>query len=241
MKKILIVIAASILIMLIFTCTSDPIIVEISSEPINPPGTGTIITAVETNVCVDRISFKREILPLVVSSCAYSGCHDAATAEEGVVLTDYQKIMKEVTPNSPNDSELYRTITLDPNDNEFMPPAPAFPMTSEQITLIRDWINQGANNTDCSLPCDSDNTSFAADIFPIIKNQCLGCHQPSNPLGDVNLEDYSHIRAFAANGQLLGTINHTLGYEAMPTENQKITDCQIAMINNWIVEGALDN
>lgn len=241
-KYPLIFIALFVLFMIGFNaCMSNPILVEIQGPPMDTTGTDTIIILIEDNLCANEISFEREILPLVVSGCAYSGCHDTETAEEDVILVDYNSILKEVDPFNPGNSELYKTITKNPNDDEFMPPKPAISFTSEQINLIKDWINQGAKNTNCNAPCESEIASFSEDVMPLIENQCLGCHQPTNALGAVNLIDYAHIRTMAITGQLMGSIKYVAGYAPMPETSLKMTDCQIATIQNWITEGALNN
>lgn len=222
-------------------CKSDPFIIEVPGEP-NPIDNGTIISVVESDLCDNGvISFQYEVLPILVAGCAYAGCHSTASHEDGVIMDNYSEVMKEVKPGDLNDSELYEVITENPNDDDFMPPLPADGLTSAQINIIKTWIEQGANNTDCKTPCNSDNASFANNVMPIIQDQCYGCHQPNNSQGSINLEDYDHIRTFAGNGTLLGSIKHTLGYAAMPPAGNKLTDCQIATINNWIVEGAQNN
>lgn len=226
-------------------CKTDPLTIEIPGAPIPIEGEGETpeyVSIIESDLCAEGvISFEREVLPILVAGCAYSGCHNAASHEDGIVLEDYQGVRSEVSAGNPNNSEIYETITENPNDDDFMPPSPAFPLTSEQITIVRQWIQQGANNTTCRVPCNSENTSFAADIFPLIQDNCLGCHQPTNALGGINLEDYAHIKTFVANGQLMGSIKHTPGYFAMPPTGEKMTDCQIGQVQNWIIEGALDN
>ena len=223
-------------------CKSDPIVIDIVGEPIVTPGEGEIVNMVETNVCGDNeISFQYEILPLMVSNCATSGCHDAKTRRDGVVLDSYANIRREVKKGDPNDSEIYESITENRNDEDFMPPRPAKALSANEVSIIRKWIAQGAKNTDCTLPCDSKNTSFVNNVFPMIKQACTGCHQSSNRRGNVSLENYNQIQAYALNGILLGTIKQENGYSAMPPSGNKMTDCQIATIQNWIIEGALNN
>ena len=225
-------------------CKSDPLVIEVPGVtiPVDSTGNLQIVSIVENNPCDNGvISFQNQVLPILVAGCAYDGCHSTASHEDGVIMDNYTKIMKEVKPGDPNDSELYEVITEDPNDDDFMPPPPADGLTSEQINIIKTWIEQGANNTDCNQPCNSDETSFANNVFPIIQDACYGCHQQGNAQGSINLEDYAHIKTFASNGQLLGTIKHTLGYSAMPPAGNQLTDCQIATVQNWIVEGALNN
>src|SRR5687768_3675207 len=61
----------------------------------------------------DSVYFNRDILPLLSSNCAASGCHDAGSAQDGVILTDYQKIMGtgKIKPGDPFDSDLFQVIT----------------------------------------------------------------------------------------------------------------------------------
>ena len=77
---------------IIFACQNDkntplPII------PVEIPGSTTPPT---TNVICnpDTVYFKQKILPLIVSNCAMSGCHDAISKKDGVVLTDFTNIIK---------------------------------------------------------------------------------------------------------------------------------------------------
>lgn len=156
-------------------------------------------------------------------------------------MDNYAKVRKKVKPGNPSGSKLYKTITEDSNDDDLMPVPPADRLTSAQVSIIKKWIQQGADDTDCRVPCNSDNTSFSDNIAPLIKDYCYGCHQADNTQGGINLSDYDHIRTFAANGKLLGTIKHTTGYSAMPIAGKKMTDCQIATIQNWIIEGAQNN
>ena len=225
-----------------FSCTTNPILVEVMGPPIDTSNMDTIVLLVEADLCDNGvISFERQILPLVVAGCAYSGCHDAETAEEDVILEDYNSIRKEVTPGNAANSELYKSITEDPNNDEFMPPKPAIALTSEEVNLIKEWINQGAENTMCNVPCNSENASYAANVKPLIDMHCLGCHQPTNALGNVNLIDYDHVRSIGITGQLVGSIKYIAGLTPMPETSLKMTDCQIATIQNWITEGSPNN
>ncbi|NDH90530.1 MAG: hypothetical protein EBZ22_06560 [Flavobacteriia bacterium] len=84
------------------SCTHEPL------NPIDPNPTDT--TGTGGRVCdPDTVYFQQDVLPLIVSSCAMSGCHDAASAQDGVVLTSYTSIMTtgDVKAGQPNNSELY--------------------------------------------------------------------------------------------------------------------------------------
>lgn len=228
---------AFLFLIFIASCTTDPII---------PPGGLPAVPAIPpvqdpglASLCAeDLISFRHQILPILVSSCAYSGCHDAITAEHGVVLDSYETVIQEVKRGNSRDSELYKSIT---DSDEIMPPRPALPLTSAQITLIRDWINQGANNTDCGAPCDSTKTSFSADIFPLLQDYCVGCHNSVRSDGAVNLESHRKIIPYVDNGALLGVIRNDEFFPVMPPTGSMLSECRIAQVRKWIEEGAKDN
>ncbi len=219
------------------SCHTDPILVSVPGGSGSDPGNGNGSDPGNDTACQDgTISFQYEVLPLLVSSCATSGCHNAASHKDGVILDSYENVMEEVKPNKPpSKSKLYQVLVR--SGRERMPPPPADPFTQEQIDLIATWIEQGALNTACSPACDANNHSFQADILPIIQQSCVGCHSGSQASGSVWLETYNDIYPYAINGKLLGTVKHQAGYSAMPPGIQ-LDDCRIAQIENWINNGA---
>jgi len=125
----------------------------------------------------DTVYFNSQVLPFLVANCGQSGCHDAASHEDGVIMTSYQDIINSgiVEPGDPNDGDLIEVLTTnDPDD--MMPPPPAAPLSNQQIQLIQTWIAQGAQNLDCSGICDTSNVTWSNTIRPIIQNKCQGCH-----------------------------------------------------------------
>ncbi|HOW24555.1 MAG TPA: hypothetical protein PK711_02705 [Bacteroidales bacterium] len=191
----------------------------------------------------DTVYFANTIGPLLLASCGVAGCHDAGTAQDGVVLTDYAQILSTagIKPGNPTDSELYEVITE--NDPEkIMPPPPRGALTSEQIDLIYKWILQGAKNNSCSqTECDTINITYALTVRPILQNSCLGCHSGAAPSGGIRLETHSDVLAVVNNGKLLGTIRHEQGYSAMPKNGAKLDACYITQIEKWIKNGAPNN
>ncbi len=126
-----------------------------------------------------QICFQRDILPIFLSNCAMSGCHDAQSHKGGYVLTSYATITeKGIKPYRPEKSKIYKVLigsgdriapvtpwgTLrkdgdddddeddddgDYGDDERMPPPPYPPLPQNQIDLIYRWIAEGAKNTTC--------------------------------------------------------------------------------------------
>ncbi len=220
-------------LMMINACQTDPIFI---GGDLTDPN-----TQAGSEACPEGIvSFQGEILPLIVSSCAYSGCHDAASAEDDVVLDNYEHILKEVKPGKPGDSELYESIT-EKDQDDIMPPPPHQPLTGDEIALIKTWIEQGAKNTSCGTPCDPALSGFSNSIYPLLKTYCIGCHSQASAQGNVNLETYNDILPYVKNGSLLGSMKHENGFVAMPLSTPKVSDCIIQQIENWINEGAQNN
>ncbi len=190
----------------------------------------------------DTVYFQNDVLPLLISSCASSKCHDAETAEEGIILIDYLSVMQtgKIKPGDPNDSELYEKI-IDDDPEERMPPLPKDALTPEQQDIIQIWIEQGAKNNSCDSDCDTLNVTFSGTVWPTLEKNCKGCHSGENPEGEIPITNYNDIVLLANNGSLLGAISHDLGYVPMPENGQKLIECKITEIKIWIANGAQDD
>ncbi len=212
-----------------------------------------LLPRVEENVPPDTSSncdpsvayFQNDVMPIFASSCAMTGCHNAASAADGVVLTTYANIMNtgEVNPGDPNDSKLFESITDNNPEDRMPPPSSGISLTQDQINLINDWIAQGAQNNICvsTGACDTLAVSFSADIQPIISTYCLGCHSGSAPSGGIALTNHQQMMVQVNNNQLLGSVSHTPGFSAMPQGQAKLDACKVALIRNWIAQGAANN
>ena len=91
--------------------------------------------------------------------------------------------------------------------------------------------------------CQTANMSLQANIQPILERNCYVCHSTSTGVdnGNVILEGYDNLKVYVDNGKLLGTIRHDNGFKPMPQEASKLGDCDIAKIEQWIQDGALNN
>ena len=190
----------------------------------------------------DSIYFEKDVMPILQVSCI-TGCHDEVSAEDGVVLTSYSRIMStaKVRVGNAGESELYEVL-VDSDPNDRMPyNQPALPQ--EQIDIIRKWINQGAKNSTCDFDtveasCGEGTISFANDVTPVFQsNGCTGCHSG----GNIILNTYEGAKTVAENGRLVGSINHDPNYQAMPQGGGKIDTCDIRVIEAWIAQGINNN
>ncbi len=188
------------------------------------------------------ICFETEILPIFVSSCSTSGCHNAIDRADGYDLTYYGGIMKGIKPFNLNGSKHLKYMKKRGDDQ--MPPLPSEPVSPENINLIEEWINKGApNTTNCEgSACDSLlNVSYSFDIQPIMETYCNGCHNGPSAGGGYDLTNYNGVKSSVNNGSFLGSIYHDYGYELMPQNGNKLPTCRIKMIEVWIAEGPLNN
>ena len=92
--------------------------------------------------------------------------------------------------------------------------------------------------------CDTINPiSYNEDVIPILtSNGCLnsGCHDGT--AGDLNLSDHTKLKTIALdNDRLRQAIMHTGNAKPMPLNGNKLDECSIAMIDQWIDEGCLKN
>ncbi|MCX6251597.1 MAG: hypothetical protein NTX61_12690 [Bacteroidetes bacterium] len=187
----------------------------------NPPG---------YSCSPDTIYFQNAVLPLIVSNCAKSGCHDQATGQHGLVLDSYSTIIHNVSPFNPQGSRLYTALFN--GEEDAMPPGS--PFSANQKSIIYYWIAQGALNNKCTeAGCDSSNVTFDSVIKPILQTWCVGCHSGSSPSNGLSLTTYAQIVASVNSGRLMGAIRQDVGYHAMPP-GSKLSDCSIAIFQKWI-------
>ena len=91
------------------------------------------------------------------------------------------------------------------------------------------------------LSCDTTIVTFSGAVKPILTAYCTGCHSGPNAPLSVTLDNYAGVKAQAANGKLLGTITHSVGFTPMPQNGTVLSSCNIARIKKWIATGSLNN
>jgi len=106
-----------------------------------------IITCCLSSSCflkAETASFSHDIIPVLEKNC--TSCHGLKKQKAGLRLDSYHLIL-EGSENGPiikagnaQDSELYRRLNLNPNDEEFMPAGGKPPLKPYEIELIKQWI-----------------------------------------------------------------------------------------------------
>jgi hypothetical protein len=108
-----------------------------------------------------EVCFDPDVLQIYKINCAISGCHDG-TGESGKALDNYTNIRQTVVPYKPDASQSYQAITA--KWDNMMPPGQ--PLTEENRTKIRVWIEQGAQPITCA---DTTAASFNHAITKLNK------------------------------------------------------------------------
>ncbi len=216
--KIFVLAGASFLSILLTSCQHEPELISGTAE-----------------VCFDY-----QVLPIIQSSCAMSGCHDGSGRLEAI--NSYESISKLVTPGKPIKSKLHKVITANSNSESFMPPKSKGTLSSTQINIISLWILQGANHTTCTgQECDSVNVTFTGSILPITDTYCKNCHSGGEPAGGLILDDYATIKTAVEGGRFIGAIDQLEGFSPMPQGMNKLSVCNIAQLKKWISDGMPNN
>jgi hypothetical protein len=202
---------------------------------------------------VDEVCFERDVLPIFQNSCAMAGCHNGS-GESDLILTNFVPISHAVVPGNPSASRIYKSITATSGENK-MPPGQ--PLSLDNRTIIRFWIEQGAKLTTCP---DTSGTGgqnndyvnplacFSRDILPVLTSKCgtAGCHdQITHEAGYVFTSYSSAMTAIApgnpGNSKLYEVIKFASGEEKMPPAGSALlTIAEIDSIRNWISYGALN-
>ena len=96
--------------------------------------------------------FTKNVLPTLQKKCIschrepYKTKYGRIKKPKGkLILNTPNGIKKSILPNNPNQSLLYKRVTLDKEDDKFMPPlGKEEPLTEKELKNLRDWIQSGA-------------------------------------------------------------------------------------------------
>jgi hypothetical protein len=186
-----------------------------------------------------RSCFTRDILPVLVSRCSTTGCHDAISHKGGYVFSSYSSSMTAVKAGSPANSKLYDVIKYSTGGDK-MPPSGKPQLSAAEIDSIGKWIGYGALNEACGEVCDTISpVTFSATIWPVIQTSCTGCHSGTTPSGNILLTSYSNVATVASSGLLIKSLNGT-GVTRMPPGGF-FSSCRIRQFEIWVNNGFPNN
>ena len=223
MSRILVPVALLFILMIPMSCQHQAYVVPVSQRTGDP-----------------TLCFDSDILPIFISQCAKAGCHDAGEHEKGYILDSYDNIIKKgITPGNALGSTIYKSLV---GYTEESMPQDAPPLSADQITLIKRWIDAGAlRDSNCALPCDSNNYAYSTSVKPLMDKYCIGCHSGSSPQGSLTLNSYDAVKNAVINKNLVKCINYETGYSAMPKGGLHLTVCQVTQIEKWVAANMPNN
>ena len=192
-----------------------------------------LFTTCTKDIYSPNACFQEDVLPIFISNCTYSGCHNSKS-RESFDLTTYEGIMKGVTPKHPLLSDIYTSIN---GNNPSMPQSPYPQLSKKDVYTIKVWIQMGARNTSNCRTCDTTNFTYSARIKTIMQTWCVGCHNSGNSGGGFDLSNINGVISANTNNKLLGSIKHLPGYFQMPQNAGQLQQCDITAIQKWITAG----
>lgn len=182
-------------------------------------------------VVVDECSFTEIIEPIISTSCAISGCHDAGSLNGD--FSSYENIKLYADDGKLNN----RLLIL-----QDMPVAPVDPLSEAQKSAFDCWLKKGApksGSTSNTIPGCETTISFLNDVAPIISTNCAvsSCHNAGSPYGDYT--SFAKIKEDADNGKISYQV---IELEAMPRSPIfPLSEDEKTLIDCWIKQGAKDN
>jgi len=92
--------------------------------------------------------------------------------------------------------------------------------------------------------------SYSRDIVPLLKRSCTGCHHPAKKKGDLDLTSFLEFQKGGKHGPSFvpgkpagsRVMEEVEGDEpSMPKEGDPLTAIEVALLRDWIAEGAKDD
>jgi len=126
----------------------EPAAVDPTPAPEPPAATPPATTAA---VAEDKLVFQHVIFPILDSKC--NSCHNEDKSKGGLRMDTYELLMQggdsgdNIVAGKPDDSLSVQRIMLPEDDDEHMPPEGKPQFTSEELALLKWWIQAGASAT----------------------------------------------------------------------------------------------
>ena len=114
-------------------------------------------------------------------------------------------------------------------------------VTAAALTLLGLATACTSSHGDPAPACDvrNETITYAKVVSPIFEANCRRCHATAvaATLGGSNdFGSYAAISSYPQ-GSLMGSIQHTAGYDFMPKDAPRISDCDIARLEAWYAKG----
>ncbi|MDP7584809.1 MAG: c-type cytochrome domain-containing protein, partial [Verrucomicrobiota bacterium] len=139
-----------------------------------------------------EVSFEEHVQPVLASACL--SCHGEKKDKGDLRLHTLEDLLKGgengkvVVSGKPEDSTLYTSTVLPPDDDDIMPPK-GDPLTADQANVLKEWIAAGAKWPEGLVINQLRRIDFVKDIKPILEESCVSCHREEHDKGDLRLDE----------------------------------------------------
>ena len=205
-----------------------------------------------------KLIFEKDVLPVFQEACA--GCHLGDAAMGKLQLGSEAALLRggssgpAIVPGKSADSLLIKRL-LGLTDASRMPMG-GNPLSTEQVKVIRSWIDQGdpgaangsASSAVSTVPKAADSPLFANAVRPILAARCYSCHGPDVQQNGLRLDSLSGVLKGSESGKVVvpgkpdgsRLLRRLLAQERpmMPYGGPALSSSEIASIRQWIEAGA---
>ena len=205
-----------------------------------------------------KVDFTRDVYPIFKESCF--SCHGPEKQKGKYRMDTRDGAFKTTDDYGPaikaGKSEESAIIHMVSNliDEMLMPPPSDKPgqsekLTSEQIGILRAWIDQGAVWPDGPIQEVIKPVTFASDIRPVFAEACGSCHTGASAKGGFAVDTVETVlKGGSGYGKVITPGNPAKSSlltilagkdEDLPEpEKHKLAPKQVAQIEKWIQQGA---
>jgi len=186
--------------------------------------------AAEESAAADIVDYVKQIEPIFMEHCA--GCHGEKKGSGGLRLHTPEAIgvkaakdAKLIVKGKPEESELYERLVL-PADHKKRMPKKADPLSKEKISLIHQWIEQGAAYTvSAAAEPKGEHAEADADDKPAAKPKEI-------PLPEVDAADAAAVEKLTASGAQVTALfaGSPLLQVSFALRGEPATDADVALL-----------
>ncbi len=84
--------------------------------------------------------------------------------------------------------------------------------------------------------CDTSNVTYTNHINSLFATcTASGCHNSGST--DGSLASYSDIKSFPKLAKIIPSLEHKVGFVAMPQGQAQLSDCEISKVQAWLDNG----
>ncbi|MEE2637526.1 MAG: DUF1553 domain-containing protein [Acidobacteriota bacterium] len=209
---------------------------------------------------IEPVDFHRDVRPVLAQACF--ACHGPAEATRQAELrldTD-EFIGAMVIPGDADASPLFQRLTTDEPIGRMPPVSSGRSLTAGQISLVRQWIDEGAHwgaelqATGSQVVAAAARViDFSREVRPLLAENCFSCHGPDEgsrqaglrldiPAGIVadrgRFGDAVVAVGSADDSVLIHRVSADEATTRMPRGGEALTDAEIETLRLWIDQGA---